>query len=488
MKGLQQKFYWNKKYILKTLLCLFVIFLFWILPPIDPITSMGTKVIGVFIGTVLMLSIVDTIWPVFFSFLLLTLTGVMSLNDVIKGSIGNWIFAFVVASMVLTNALNESGFTDRLTTKMLTMKISKKSPWSFMFVYFFICYLVGAFMDQVPATAFFLAFTNEIIKKTGYEKDSKFSNTLSLGAIFSVNLGGAATPISHPLAILGIGIFEQTTGMEITLIDYMAYAVPTTFILFLVLFIIIRYFIKPDVSKVSNLDMNKFSEDLKPMELREKSIATIFFATVILWILPGVLQIFLPKDNSVILMFKNLTITFWAFLAVILLAFVRINDTPLIDLKETMNMKIPWATIFFISIGVLLGSAVSAEGVGLNDFVILNLRPIIEKSSITLVVFLFALGTCALTNFSSNVSTITIMTGVAASVSMVSYNISPIALCVTTTMCGSLAYVLPSSFAPIAMLHADENSDSKLIIKIGIIMVILSGLAATFIGYNILAS
>ena len=86
-------------------------------------------------------------------------------------------------------------------------------------------------MDQVPATAFFLAFTNEIIKKTGYEKDSKFSNTLSLGAIFSVNLGGAATPISHPLAILGIGIFEQTTGMEITLIDYMAYAVPTTFIL-----------------------------------------------------------------------------------------------------------------------------------------------------------------------------------------------------------------------------------------------------------------
>ena len=224
----KESFKWDIKYLVKTFICLLVIFIFWVLPPVEPITSMGMKVIGVFIGTVLLLSIVDTIWPVFLSFLLLSMTGVMSLNEVIQGSLGNWIFAFVVASMIMTNALNESGFTARLTSKILTMKISRKSPWSFMFVYFGICYLVGCFMDQVPATAFFLAFSNEIINRIGYDAKSKFSNTLVLGSIFSVILGGAATPISHPLAILGIGIFEQTTQMEISLFEYMVYAVPTT--------------------------------------------------------------------------------------------------------------------------------------------------------------------------------------------------------------------------------------------------------------------
>ncbi len=483
-----ERFKWDIKYLVKTFICLLVIFVFWILPPVEPITTMGMKVIGVFIGTVLLLSIVDTIWPVFLSFLLLSMTGVMSLNEVIQGSLGNWIFAFVVASMIMTNALNESGFTARLTSKILTMKISRKSPWSFMFVYFGICYLVGCFMDQVPATAFFLAFSNEIINKIGYEEKSKFSNTLVLGAIFSVILGGAATPISHPLAILGIGIFEQTTQMEISLFEYIVYAVPTTLILLALLFAIIRFIIKPDVEKAKDLDVGKFSEDIKPMQLREKTIASIFFITVLFWVLPGILQIFLPKDNQILMMLKKYSITFWAFLAVILLAFTRIDNDPLIDLKEEMNKRIPWATIFFISIGILLGSAVSNEAVGLNDFVILKLRPIIDNSSTMLVVLLFALGTCVLTNFSSNVSTITIMTGVAASIAIASGSLNPPALCITTTMCGSLAYVLPSSFAPIAMLHADENSDSKLIIRIGILMVVLSGIASSLIGYNILSS
>ncbi|MDY4196356.1 MAG: SLC13 family permease [Peptoniphilaceae bacterium] len=487
MNTTTEKFQWNKNVILKTALCLAVMGIFWILPAPAPITPMGMQVIGIFIGTVLLLSLVDTIWPVFFSFLMLSLTGVMSLNDILKGSVGNWIFSFVVASMIMTNALNESGFTTRLTIKILSMKAAKKSPWFFTFIYFGICFLVGAFMDQVPATAFFLAFTGEILEKIGYDSKSRYANVLIMGAVFAVNLGGAATPISHSLVILGLGIFEQAAGYSINLFDYMIYAVPTTLALFAFLCLIVRFVIKPDVSKVKDLDISKFTQEVKPMQLREKAIAGIFFATVVLWIAPGLLQTILAGDNPLLVFMKKFSITFWAFLAVILLAVIRINDKPLINLKEQMNSKIPWATIFFISIGVLLGSAVSAEGVGLNEYVVANLTPIIEKAPTLVVVFLFALGSCVLTNFSSNVSTITIMTGVAMSVSLASNTLNPAALAITTTMGGCLAFVLPSSFAPIAMLHADPHSDSKMVIRYGIVMVLASGIAACLIGYQLLA-
>lgn len=43
-----------------------------------------------------------------------------------------------------------------------------------------------------------------------------------------------------------------------------------------------------------------------------------------------------------------------------------------------------------------------------------------------------------------------------------------------------------SAFAAIAMLHANENANSKLVIRFGAFLVIISSIAATFIGYNLL--
>ena len=352
-------------------------------------------------------------------------------------------------------------------------------------VFYGICYLVGSFMDQVPATAFFLAFASEILDTVGYKKEDKYSNVLVMGAVFAVNLGGAATPISHSLAILGMGIYEQTMGTAINLLDYMIYAVPTTLVLLIIMCLLIKFAIRPDVSKISKFDIDDFVKDERPMDLREKSIVTIFFFTVIMWILPGILEVFLGSKNESIMLLKQYSITFWAFAAVVILSVVRVNNKPLINLKEMMDKKLPWATIFFISIGVLLGSALSVKETGINDFVVVKLSPILEKSPELAIVFLFALGTTMLTNISSNVSTITIMTVVALSIAAAVPSVNPMALAITTTMAGSLAYVLPSSFATIAMLHSHENSDSKMVYLYGCIMVLFSGIVATFLGYNL---
>ena len=50
--------------------------------------------------------------------------------------------------------------------------------------------------------------------------------------VFGVNIGGAMTPISHSLAILGIGIYEGATGESLSLFSYLAFGVPTGLILF----------------------------------------------------------------------------------------------------------------------------------------------------------------------------------------------------------------------------------------------------------------
>lgn len=483
----KEKFRYNSKDLKKIIFCLAIIVIFWMLPPIEPITKQGMEVIGIFIGAVLLLSMVDIVWPVFLCFLLLPLTGVVTINDVIAGSIGSWIITFVIASFIMTTALNESGFTSRLTVYYMTRRFASKSPWLFTFSFYSIAMIIGMFMDQVPAAAFFLIFSREVLEKIGYGKEDKYSHVLTMGSVFAVNIGGAMTPISHSLVMLGIGIFKEITGESINLLTYMIYAVPVGIILFIMLCLTVRFIIKPDISKFENFDTNSLKNDnKKKMGLVEKTTVAIFFGTVIMWILPGFLALFLENDNAVLSFLQQFSITFWAVAAVVLFAVIRINNKPILDLKETIENRFQWGVIFFISIGVVLGSVISKPAVGLNDFIIEKLNPILTNVNPVIIVILLAFVTLFLTNFASNVTTITVMTTVAVTMATSSNLINPVAIAITTTMCGSLAFVLPSSFAPIAMLHSNDFSNSRLIILFGIMMIVFSTLATTFIGYNII--
>lgn len=483
----KQIFKMDKKELLKIIFCFLFILVFWFIPPIGEITTIGIRTIGVFIGTILLLSIVDTLWPVFFSFILLNLAGVMSLNEILAGSVGNWIITFVVLSFVLTFALNKSGFTTRLTVWYMSRKFVSKSPWTFVFAYWGISMIVGMFMDQVPAAAFFLAFSAKIIKELGYGPKDKFSNMLTMGSVFAVNIGGAATPISHSLAILGMGIYERATGNPISMFTYLAFGIPAAIIMFILLCIVMRFIMRPDISKFESFDIQRAVGELKPMDLKEKTTVAIFFITVILWILPGAFGLFLPSSHPTIAFLNRFSITFWALLAVVVLAVLRINDKPVVNLKETLEQGFPWGIIYFISIGVLLGSAISNEKVGLTEFMTKNLASMVEGVHPLIIVFIFALVTTIMTNFSSNVTTITVMTTIATTLALSTNTVHPVAIALTTTMCGSLAYVLPSSFAPIAMLHSDENSDGGTVIRYGALMVIISSIVVAFISYNIVA-
>ena len=475
----KQIFQMDKKQLIKIIFCFLFIAAFWFIPPIGEITVIGVRTIGVFIGTILLLSIVDTLWPVFLSFILLNLSGVMNLNQILAGSVGNWIITFVVLSFVLTFALNKSGFTTRLTVWYMSRKFVSKSPWTFVFAYWGISMIVGMFMDQVPATAFFLSFSGKILKELGYGPNDKFSNMLTMGSVFSVNIGGAATPISHSLAILGMGIYEKATGNPISMFTYLAFGIPAAIIMFILLCIVMRFIMHPNTSKFESFDIQKAVGGLKPMDLKEKTTVAIFFGTVLLWILPGILGLILTPTHPLLTFLNKFSITFWALLAVVVLAVLRINDEPVVNLRETLESGFPWGVIYFISIGVLLGSAVSNEKVGLTEFITTNLTP---------MVIIFALVTTIMTNFSSNVTTITVMTTIATALALSTNTVHPVAIALTTTMCGSLAYVLPSSFAPIAMLHTDENSDSGTVIRYGSLMVIISSIVVALISYNIVAA
>lgn len=103
------------------------------MPPIAPLTDIGMDVLGVFIGTLLLLSLVDTTWPAILSIPLFAMTGVMTLNEAIAASFGNWVIMFIIMSSLLAYALNDVGFIERLLNFFLSRKFVQKSSWHFTF-------------------------------------------------------------------------------------------------------------------------------------------------------------------------------------------------------------------------------------------------------------------------------------------------------------------------------------------------------------------
>ena len=469
----------------KILVSLAIIVLFWFVPAPEPLTQIGMRVIGVFIGTVLLLSLVDTVWPAILAVALLSRTGVASLNEAIAGTLGSWIVYFVLMSFVMTYALNKSGFTDRLVAKFMGMKFVSKSPWVFTISMATIGLILACFMDQVPAAAFMLMFANKVYEELGYTKKDAYPHIANIMVIYGVIIGGAMTPISHSLALLGMGIYEAAAGTSMSLFTYLTFGVPTGIVLYIVLTVIMRLTCGGvDMSKFKDFDVQKVLKHQGKMQVRELVTVIVFFGTVVLWMLPGVAGMF--TNAAWVSTLNGYGITFWAILSVVLMSVISVNDEPIINLKEVMNANTNWAILVFIAIGVYLGNALSNNATGINDWITSNITPLINSVSPLVVVLIITFAGVCLTNFASNVSTITVMTGVGVALALASNGaINPAGIALCTTMAGSCAYLLPSSFACIAMLHGNEWSDSRKVYVYGLIMMIASSLAIGLVGYNI---
>lgn len=480
----EQKLRMDSKRLTMILICFAIMIVFWFLPAPAPLTQIGMRVLGVFLGTVIMLSTVDTVWPAIIGVAGLSLTGVVNINGAISGSLGNWVIYFILMTFIVTHALNEVGFTGRMVAKFMSMKFARKSPWSLTFALAIMGMILGALIDQVPAAAFMLAFNAKVYQALGYDRKDVYPHIANIITIFAVNIGGAMSPISHALIIIGLGIYEATAGASISLFTYLLYGLPTGIVLFIVMALIFRFVAKPDFSKFQDFDIRTILDKQEKMTLKEKIVVTVFFVTVALWVVPGILKMIAPTAGFVVWI-NQYSITFWAACAVIILGILCIDGEPIVDVRDVVNHHMNWGILLFISIGTYFGSAICDPATGVNAFMNDKIGPLVANVSPIVVVLIIAFATVLMTNFASNVSTITVMTTLGVTLGLTTGIVNPVAITMVTSFCGSTAYLMPSSFATVAMLHGDEYSDKGTIYKYAIIMMIVTPLVVTFLGYNI---
>ena len=77
------------KYYIHCIIGILIMLVFRFISPFGPVTEVGVKVLGVFLGTMYLWTFVDTLWPSLFGVLMLGLTGFGSFNGLLSSTFGN---------------------------------------------------------------------------------------------------------------------------------------------------------------------------------------------------------------------------------------------------------------------------------------------------------------------------------------------------------------------------------------------------------------
>ncbi len=383
-----------------TIIGLAIMVLFQFLPfSLPQVTEVGMMVLGVFIGTLYLWTMTDPFWSSIICVVALGLFGYDSMGNVLAAWMGNSTLVQTLFMMVIGGALAAAGVTTHMARFFLTRKITNGRPWLFTFMICMGCFFMAAFVSVWAPIFIFWPVLYEIFKELNYEKGESYPTIAVILVVVSTLLGFPVPPYMGNILIL-IGNYANLTAelpggaVVINNAAYLCTVVLLGVILCALLILVAKFILRPDVERLRkiNIDMLK-KNPLPPMTTSQKVLSWGFVLLIVCLLLPCVLPSsigwvsFLSK-NSV-----GLCVLFSGVLAAI-----RIDGKPVIDLPHVFSKELNWSSFFLCASALYLGTALTSSETGITAFLAQILSPAFSGLGGIQFTILFLLATFVLTN------------------------------------------------------------------------------------------
>ncbi len=460
---------------------LFILF-FKYLPAPAGMSAAAMQVIGIFIGVLILWMTISIDWPSMLCLAALAFVPGITVNSILSSGMGNATFAFLMFTFMCTHTLNQTPFIRRCATAFLTTKSAQKSPWAFITLYFACALFLGSFMSPTVLVVILIAITEEIFAVLGFEKGDKAADMMMMGMVFCSSIGAGMTPIAHVFPLMAMGYYTTATGNTITYAQYMAMGIPVGILAAVIMLLLFRFILKPDLSGIKSLDISHLKSELPPMGKKEKYALIIFFTVIALWVVPGVVRPWLPGVYNYINSFGT---AMPPLLGAVAMAIVTVDGKPLLDFKEATSKGIPWASLIMVSATLALGSVMTNADIGLTAWIGEKITPVTAGMGVMALVFLFALWAAVQTNLSSNMVTVTVVCAIALPVCMALPDINVAAVASIVGMMASYAFATPPAMATIVFAIGSGWTSTSQMAKYGFVMMLVGVALACGIAYPI---
>ena len=285
----------------------------------------------------------------------------------------------------------------------------------------------------------------------------KYATGLMLMTAYSASIGGVLTPIGTPPNLIMLGFLDSMQGIQISFFEWMTWGVVAMIFYFAIAYVVLSKLFPPDVEKIDgaeNFIRQKVSE-LGNWTRAQKNTLFAFTVAVVLWIVPGFLNIFLGSSSPIVKMYDKLfPEAVAAMIGAILLFLLPVNFK---ERKFTITWKeasagIEWGTLILFGGGLAMGGMMYKTGLSkwIGDLIVASMGGVISQ---VILVAIFSVLALILSELTSHTAA-TNMIGPLAITIAVSAGLSPIPVAVGIALSASLGFMLPVSTPPNAIVYA----------------------------------
>ncbi len=459
-------------HVLITVLLMVVIGL---LPPLAPLTRYGMQVIGILVGVVYGMSMVDVFWPSLCAILALAITS-GDMAAVLTKSVGSDVVWGMIMIFVVLYALQTEGVAKFLANAIISRKILKGRPWLFSFAILLGISLISIISPEAGMLLFW-----EIIYSTcdtvGIPRDSRWGQAMIFGSCFAAGTGVILLPIMRNGLVVSRQ-FAATTGETMNTLKYIAGIFPLVVCGLIIYILLCKFVFRIDASALKNMDTSVVDKDALKLTGRQKFVLGTVLAMIVVLLLPSVL----PKTWAVTAVLSNLGLFGVTSIMVLLYCVVSIGGQPIVRIQEAASKGVIWPMVFMTALIIPIGSALTSPDAGITDLISTALTPMLERSGSWVFVLVLVLFGTILTNFAQNLVIMSIMLPIMYAMAPTA-GINIYAVTILLAVATHYACVLPSASPSAGMLFSNQYFKPTYAYKYGIITLLVCILFVTTLGY-----
>lgn len=363
------------------------------------------------------------------------------------------IFLFL-GSFVLAEATVASGLDRRLALSVLTIPWVTASPGRVVAIMGVLAAGISMWLSNTATAAMLYPLALAIARSLeGQSRGrSAFTVALLLTVAYAASIGGIATPVGTPPNLIAIGQLAKLAGVRLSFFQWMALGVPVTL---LMLALCVLHLGRRGGRRGQVLVVEGLREELArfgPLTLRERNVIFAFALAVVLWLLPGTLGLFLGEGHRLareaarLLPEGAVAILAASLLFVLPVRWSRLEFT----LSWREAARIDWGTLLLFGGGLSLGSQLFKSGLAASVGHALVAGT--GASSTLSLSYLFAFAALLLTETTSNTAAATVVCPLAIAAAQAA-GVNPIPPTVAVAVAASLAFMLPVSTPPNAIVY-----------------------------------
>lgn len=408
---------------------------------------------------------------------LFPLFGVLKVNDVAVSYADPIVFLYI-GGFLIAIAIEKTGLHRRIALKIIRAMGTRLSMiiLGFMIATAFI----SMWISNTATAIMMLPIGLAIITATGSQdpvQQDKFRKALMLAIAYAASIGGLGTIIGTPPNLVFAGFVREVYNHDISFMEWFRIGFPVTVVLLILswLYLVkIGFRLGSSLLQAGNEEMQMQFYHIRPITKAESRVAVVFVAVAVAWIIRSfVLQKFIPGIDDTIIGVAGGLILF-------LLPSGNADNKPLLNWDDAG--KIPWGIVLLFGGGLALASAFEASG--LAQWIGQHLSGL-SGVHMLLTILIMVLIVNFLTEFTSNLATVTMILPVLAPVA-VSSGMHPYALMIGATLAASCGFMMPAGTPPNAIAFGSGYLTIWDMVKNGFWLNLVSVITITAVVYMLL--